>query len=202
MGYEVYYVSIEKIDSEYYYRLLDESYFTYNFSILENKQQKCIWNFKKDMVGLHSSIVIKNIQKTFAEMDKEGIKVGIPDLDNPSWGWGCDIKTRLPYIERCGVLRYHLCNFLKILKKHPVCYVTSDYKTDITLLDGKIINYETIKEIEEEEKLTYYYRHPFKGNFKVNTFKKALEVYGILSSTGDSRADKWYDIAFEMNDAP
>lgn len=47
-----------------------------------------------------------------------------------------------------------------------------------------------------------YFRHPTKGNFRVDSFKRAMEVYGILSGHNDSTSESWYTLAFQMPDAP
>ncbi len=49
-----------------------------------------------------------------------------------------------------------------------------------------------------------YYRHPTKGQFKVDTFLKAMEVYGIEMAMGTdkTRQQAWVDVAYKMHDAP
>ena len=53
-----------------------------------------------------------------------------------------------------------------------------------------------------ENRIVTYYRHPFKGNFCVNSFKSAMEIYGLLAAQNSPAADQWYDLALKMHDAP
>ena len=47
-----------------------------------------------------------------------------------------------------------------------------------------------------------YFRHPFKGNVCIKTFKDAMEVYGLFKAVDSPMADGWYKLAFEMEGAP
>lgn len=47
-----------------------------------------------------------------------------------------------------------------------------------------------------------YYRHPIKGNMKVDNFATASEVFALMTISGDSRASAWLDLSKQMPDAP
>lgn len=60
-------------------------------------------------------------------------------------------------------------------------------------------------EIKQEpvvQSIYTYFRHPIKGNMKIDTFAKASEVFTIMTLQGDPRARQWLELAQLMSDAP
>jgi hypothetical protein len=49
---------------------------------------------------------------------------------------------------------------------------------------------------------TTYYQHPFRGLLSINSFKTAMEIFGFLTAQNDNGAQKWFDLALTMPDAP
>ena len=47
-----------------------------------------------------------------------------------------------------------------------------------------------------------YDQHPFKGNFRVNSFKTAMGIYGLTSTKDDPRSQLWFNLAMQMPDTP
>lgn len=49
-----------------------------------------------------------------------------------------------------------------------------------------------------------YFQHPAKGLFRVDSFRTAMEVFGVCLAQGlpDADANKWYNFALLMHDAP
>lgn len=138
----------------------------------------------------------------------------------------------MPPREHASVFAYHLHRFYKLGLSHPREYFRGDHEIyKITDDNGNTVWIDDEEEDEEEEEEEHarpdtsnrwsispkpiepvvdnstqspvtYFRHPSKGNFRVHSFKTAIEVYGICMSTGDDRAEAWYDLAMMMHDAP
>ena len=55
---------------------------------------------------------------------------------------------------------------------------------------------------DSRSNIVTYFRHPIKGNMRVDSFNTAIEVFRYLSAISDPRAKLWKDLAFLILDAP
>ena len=55
-----------------------------------------------------------------------------------------------------------------------------------------------------DKKIYTYFQHPAKGLFRVDSFRTAMEVFGVCLAQGlpDVDTNKWYNFALLMHDAP
>jgi hypothetical protein len=150
---------------------------------------------------------------------------------NWGYGLHKDSSPLLP-IERLGVFAYHLKWFRDEAIKYSKCFFIVDCgendngNNHLILDDGsKISQYksedgysESQDESEDESEDAYslfesqydydnyslvtWYIHPFKGIFRVDSFKKAMEIYGFLKAQEDESAQLWWDLAMRMKDVP
>lgn len=187
-----------------------------------------LWYFRDDCHARRSDDVAQRAQGALDVLSSYDITPGTPDPTNFNWGYGvyetndgCEVlgirKTkRLPPKQRVAVFAYHLKQFLEEANNYPDCFFIGDisYDSDLILPDGSTVpqaahddnddrdNSEDTGEPHVQSGPITYFRHPFKGNFRVNSFKTAMEVYGIVSAQDSSMADAWYDLAMQMPDAP
>ena len=174
---------------------VEESYFTYNFS----NKMFAQYFYIRSIDGQRSNVALNMIQDAFNKMQTDGFTTGIPDVKNDSWGWGIGPdKQLLPKEQAIGVFMFQLQQLCEKLKKWPTSYVVLDFEETATMSDGRVVNAART----DATSLVTYYCHPFKGLYRVDSFKKAMEIYGILASQGNEKAKVWFDLAFRMPDAP
>lgn len=179
-----------------------------------------------DIFGRSGAYVAKKCSEALAFMAKYGVYPSIPNTRNSNWGWGLVTingqEEDMPPRQHAGVFAYHVRRFFMLADGHRRDYFVSgdDEVYGITDDEGNFISFEegsSSEEGEDEKEQKHdhttgshtagspitYFRHPSKGNnFMVHNFKTAMEVYGILVSRDDERADLWYNLAMEMHDAP
>lgn len=170
-----------------------------------NCQKIHLWYFRDDCHARKGADIIPRIQSALNILHEHDIVPGIPDLTNPNWSYGTSGTGRLVAKERVAIFAYHLTRFLEQAVKYPDCFFIGDIESDCDLIssDGTLIPQSNNHEdLDVDSGPVTYFRHPFKGNFRVDNFKSAMEVYGITSAQNDPRAESWYTLAFEMFDAP
>lgn len=181
--------------------------------------KKKLWSFKKDCHGRRGDDVVKRANVALDILAKFGIHPATPDIRNSNWSYGkitmADGHTEyFPRKERLGVFAYHIKRFVDAGKILPDYFFMGD-QCDSNSGQLKVPDdndpsgYRKIEWLDgddecdrEPEGPVTYYIHPTKGKFKVCNFKTAIEIFGITSAIGDTRADSWYTLAFSMPDAP
>jgi hypothetical protein len=194
--------------------IVDETYLSYNWSDFSEicsqhpLEEKCecqkthLWYFRNDCHGRRGDDVKDRAQKALDILKGYGIVPGTPDISNSSWGWGLtNGRQQLPQKERLGVFAYHLKRFRDLGSKYDWCYFIGDHDDDPELIipDGAVIKDEEREVINGP---VTYFRHPFKGNFRIDSFKTSMEIFGLLSAQGSEHAQMWYDLALQMPDVP
>lgn len=159
------------------------------------------WNIHEEMDGQKGKQVAENIRVALEIFRNEGYETGKPDLYNTNWAWGQKDNISFDNNTIMGVFMFHLERFLKLAETYPDCYFLSDNDCTKDSYDATIVlpsgNLYTIKYFDSDESDSYaiaYFRHPIKGNFRVDSQQKCLEVFGILSALGDPRAQAWFNI--------
>lgn len=182
-----------------------------------------LWYFKDDCHARRGDDILVRAKAALELLAKFGVVPGTPDLTNSNWGYGvretaeiCEVlgmrKTvRLPPKERVAIFAYHVKRFLDEAVKYPQCFFIGDHNddSDLILPDGTFVPLASDVCSDEDNEPEHiqlgpvtYFRHPFKGNFRVDNFKTAMEVYGLVSAQGSPMADSWYELAMQMPDAP
>lgn len=173
--------------------------------------QTDLWYFRNDCHRRRGDDVMNRAQKALNLLSEYGITPGIPDERNDNWGFGLCTTTegqsQLPPKERLGVFAYHLKRFCDLGRQFPMCFFLGDHdeSCDLILPNGTSVSCEGEESDNETDEATgpvTYFRHPFKGNFRVDSFQTAMEVYGLTSAKDDPRAQLWFDLAMQMPDAP
>jgi hypothetical protein len=163
------------------------------------------WNIHEEMEGQTGKQVAENIRVVLEIFRNEGYKTGKPDLHNTNWAWGQKDNISFDEPTLMGVFMFHLERFLKLAETYSDCYFLSDndctkdsYDATVILLSGNLYTIKYFDNDEsDDESESYaisYFRHPIKGNFRVDSQQKCLEVFGVLSALGDSRAQAWFNI--------
>lgn len=217
MGFDIRICPVQRVNGETKIKdSVDDTYISYNFSYLNNicpqhyfdgdcPGRECqkihIWYFRDDCHGRRGDDVASRAQTALSTLETIGIKVGIPDINNYSWGWGIDCDRK----QTLEVFAYHINRFLELGQKYPKYFFFGDGgsgcdEDNIIYPDDCTGDDEDEEEIQEG--LVTYFRHPFKGNMCIKTFKDAMEVYGLCKATNSPMADGWYNLAFMMSDAP
>ena len=190
------------------------------FKVIEHAgtKQKCVaedyisgnfynprWNVHQEMEGQTGEQVAKKLRNVLDNFRKDGYETGKPDILNGNWAYGHKDNMNFDEPTLTGVFMFHLERFLKLAETYPDGYFLSDndstkdtYNATVILPSGNLytIKYFDDNENEDEDDsfAVAYFRHPTKGNYRVDTEKKCLEVFGILSAQGDSKAQAWYNI--------
>lgn len=187
----------------------------------ECEDKDLLWHVSEDCHSRRGDDVRDRAQKALNVLSQHGIKPGIPDETNSNWGYGVrtikdHITASLPRKERMGVFAYHLKRFRDMGAKYSNCFFIADGcghddGFGNLILPGDIVipygNGDDSDDSDDENEPisngpVAYYRHPFKGNFRVDSFRTAMEIYGLTSAKDDPRAQLWFDLALQMPDAP
>ena len=144
---------------------------------------------------------------------------------NPDWKSMSDQIISLPIDERFRIFLYHLRRLLKVAQSNPDAFFldenfifnttkishqgedyTLDFKSDKEISKDKCDNGD-IKDNGDEENesdsgTVVYYRHPFNGTMRVDTFVKAMEIYGFAKASNDPRMESWWNLALTLPGAP
>ncbi len=158
------------------------------------------------------------LEAGITKLKAAGFKEGIPDLTNNSWGWGVHERKGqtteiMPDQEFAGVFLFHLNRILKKLVLYPEYYVVLEFSSSdsVTMNDGTKtkpkpeVDYSvdsSFDDISNSGRICTYYRHPTKGQMKIDTWKLAMEIYGIETALDSERADSWLELAQKMADFP
>ena len=180
-----------------------------------------LWYIRDDCHARRGDDIRNRTQKALMLLSQYDIVPGVPDMSNSSWGWGLcrrngnEIQKKLPIIDRLGVFAYHLKRFHDIAANYPNCFFIADCDENdceyIILPNDVLIpcnnqDGDNNDDCDDCETLHHgpitYYRHPFKGNFRVDSFLTAMEIYGLISATDGPDAKLWFDLAMKMHDAP
>lgn len=93
---------------------------------------------------------------------------------------------------------------MKICEDNPRCLVLADISHSIHITEEDLYNDKDKGNDNENETPTFitYYRHPLKGNMKVDTFEKASEIAIISKRNNDPRWKAWEELAWKLPGAP
>lgn len=188
------------------------------------------WDANDDMLGFDNLEVETRLSQVIHFLENEGVDVGVPDASNSSWGWGCrtnpdwDKKTDpngyhrsilLPVDERKRIFLYHLHYFLQVAKSYPHTFFVDEsflfFSTKIYRQESRQNKAEvytlnqayTLNDVENKEsEAVVYYRHPGHGTIRVDTFAKAMEIYGFAKASQDPRTESWWRLSLTLPGAP
>lgn len=169
------------------------TYLSYNFAIFRK-----LW-FARDNFGKTSEEFAKRLREASKELTKRKISDKIPSgiyekTGEPFDGYSSDIR----------VFHYHIKRLIKVCEDNPKCVVFADIVHDVHITKEDLDYDEEDDDGTDEEKESFhtYFRHPLKGNMRVDTFEKACEVSVILKKSGDIRWEFWEDFAWKLPGAP
>jgi hypothetical protein len=178
---------------------LFDGYLSYNFSVDEFSKY---WYIRKHLVGHKASTILKYLKIAINEMSKNEISPSIPiGMD----GWSRDIRVFMNHLKTMKD------QIEELILKYPG-HKNVRYWTDSASGENEEEYPDVVSEPDDdevgdtyqyEEPTVYtYFRHPIKGNMKIDTFAKASEIYTLLVLKGSSEAEKWLELAKMMPDAP
>ena len=176
----------------------EETYLSYNFSKFSD-----IW-YARTSFGKTSEEFANDLRKASAFLTEKRVIPEIPKglfeivefngniKKQPFDGWSTDIR----------VFHWHIKRLLKICEDNPKCLVLADISHSIHITEEDL--YEDEEDDGENETPTFitYYRHPVKGNMKVDTFEKASEIAIISKRNNDPRWKAWEELAWKLPGAP
>jgi len=223
MGYGIHVVKLRLEEGDERQAFLEEEfeelYLSYNWSELST-----YWDIEDDMFGQCGEVVIDNLRRAIDQLKEEGVKEVAPDMKNPNWGWGCMVNPTynilsdpnglsfeqtipLPADERKSVFLFHLKTFLVKALKHPhAFFLDEEFRFRPPLVDFQGKKFQVVitndDDTEVEEVFHAYYRHPIHGTMCVDTFAKAMEIYGFAKASSDPRMEAWWKLALTLPGAP
>jgi hypothetical protein len=169
-----------------------------------------LWYFRDDCHNRRGDDIKTRAEKALKVLGDYGISIEQVDFSKDV-AWGNDLNPR----GRLAAFAYQIDNFRKLGEKYGDHFFLGDCDFDnnnLTMPDGTLIEKfnpnsdededDDSYEIEMQDRIVTYYRHPFKGTFRVDSFKSAMEIYGLLAARSSPDADKWYKLALQMHDAP
>jgi hypothetical protein len=191
-----------------YYEFSDqaegESYLSYNFSKFKQ------YAYLPDIAGQTTEVIAEQLsdvlkvlleQKHYPEIPSETCEVKDNDgvtHTKPMDGWTPDIR----------VFAYHVKRLISECQKYKKCVMLLDYTHSLKLTEEDLVEEEDQEvdaselKLEREHLPEIYYRHPIKGNVRVDNFALCTEIYVMARSKDDPRASQWYDLCWTMPDAP
>lgn len=201
---------------------ISSAYLSYNWSDLssicpehlflskcECENHESLWYLRNDLHRRFGSDVADRAKLAIKKLADLGIGIPVPDIKNSCWGWG----NNMSQLKRLEVFAFHLNEFRKLGEQYPeAAFIADADNGDEDYL--YINNEETIKinvglesdsasETETDfNSIVTYFRHPIKGNMRIDNFDTAIEVFGYLSAISSPMAYLWKDLAFQMHDAP
>ena len=195
MGFDI---SFLDVDINGFATCVYESYLSYNFG---NEMFNKYFHIR-DIDGEIAKTANDSIKSALLKMQKNGFTKGVPDMNNTNWAWAVDKESKvLPEDQAIGVFMFHLYDLCKQLEQQPASYFVLDFHKSATMKDMRVV-VKNPKSKYAKCNVTYF-RHPIKGQYKVDSFSKAMEVYGILAShNNNEEAQMWFDLAFRMFGAP
>lgn len=167
-----------------------------------------LWCFYDDCHRRCGSDVASRAQNALDLLRTAGIIPGTPDIHNSQWGYGTDtvntgytmVTVNLPHTEQLSIFAYHINRFKELGEKYPNYFFFGDMMSDMSPIIPK--GFAFIEDHQPVLPVVTYFKHPFKGDMAIRTFKDAMEVYGLVKAQNGRFADGWYDLAFTMPDAP
>jgi hypothetical protein len=166
----------------------ETDYISFNHS--ENRD---IWHVSMSH-GHTGRVVSIQLAKAITLMKSNGVVAEIPP--------GGDGYTRGP-----GVFLLHIIRIKNMADRNPGLTFLSDqyWSFNPDPNDSDSDNYVDCIDVDEIpikiDSVTYF-RHPVKGNMKIDNFASASEVFTLMTIKGDPRASYWLDLAKKMSDAP
>lgn len=168
-----------------------------------------LWYFKDDCHCRQGRWIALRIEKTLETLRKFNIRLVEAPKENDNWFYGMreQGEEKLPPFQRYQSFYYILTHLQRLAYEYPDCFFIGDHEkvTKLHLLDGDTY-FKTSKEYYEHYSESGevvdgdFYNHPYKGNFRVDTFKGAIEVFGLLSLYNDPGANFWYDYAMMITE--
>ena len=160
--------------------------------------------------------VIRKLTEALEELKKDKY-VPDPDFEIILDGWGNAIsghnltEDELTIQKGC-VFASHIARFLQLAKKYPKAYWYSDqcYESEKKLYQfdpqsrassDDESDDDTLTENVESHPVTYY-RHPIKGNMRIDNYASAMEIHLLSLNKKDTRAMMWFNLALQMPDCP
>jgi hypothetical protein len=211
MGYDITLIllseiaNIENKDEMLLYNVIsklpeqESTYLSYNFSKFKN-----IW-YACDSFGKTSEEFANDLRTASQKLTNMNIIAEIPkELQKfetihgeikmmPFDGWTPDIR----------VFYYHIKRLLKICEDNPHCIVIADIEHSIYVTIDEILSFSNVvRPVRNTETFITYYRHPIKGNMKVDTFEKACEIAQIAKKMNDTMYIHWEELAWQLPGAP
>ena len=189
---------------EFHHLADGESYLSYNFSKFKQ------YVYLPDIAGQTTEVIAKQLDDILETLTDQGYRAEIPQetwevksadgktRTQPMDGWTPDIR----------VFTYHIKRIRDECRRYKNCVMLLDYEHPLRLTEEQLDASDTEQEEETEETEAkemvpeIYYRHPIKGTVRVDNFALCTEINVIARSKNDSRAQHWYDLCWQMPDAP
>ena len=158
----------------------ESTYLSYNFSKFSD-----IW-YACESFGKTSNAFADDLREASRKLTEKKVIAEIPSgireittrygetKQVPYDGWTPDIR----------VFHWHIKRLLKVCEDNPGCLVIADIEHSIHITEEDIKSCDECK-VKESPAFVTYYRHPLKGNMKIDTFEKACEIAMIAKKNND-----------------
>lgn len=152
--------------------------------------------------------VIKKLKEAIATLNGLGI-ISENEIKVDGYGnlpHGIILSNYELYLHRRSMFTSILMNFLQIAENNPEGYWYSDQAGIAKKLYDHIGIRQCDLDFPDEPAPNgpvTNYRHPIKGNMKIDSYATAMEIHLLTLKDGDhNRANMWYDLAHQMPDCP
>ena len=167
------------------------------------------WCVRRDMIGLEGNDIAFRIEKSLEALKRDGVDATPPPPaeSNPVWLFGLQYASAvdpldvpelvlLPENVRLAAFAFVLSLIKEIAIQYGFC----------TFIDaeGFTPNADRLSETRVEPAKSLFYRHPVEGHIKIDTFARAMEIYGYMLAAGEpqGKLERWFEMAMELKGAP
>jgi len=194
---------------------LATSYLSYNFSNKSLCGRKFTeYMYLPDIAGQSTDVLAEKLSDLLELLMGEGFTPEIPeetwetqDMDGKMTekkmdGWTPDMR----------VFTYHVQRLRDECRKYKRCVMILDYNHPISLTEEEMKDdtQERKEELAKQRDVLerkkalpeVYYQHPIKGTVLVDNFALCTEIYVMAHAKKDPRAKQWYELCWQMPDAP
>lgn len=159
-----------------------------------------VWSAREDVNERSGQdIVDRGLAALQILKEKYNIKPAKPEI-HTGFYYGiyyCDKqkkKIRYGKEKTLAIFAYHIQRFVDLGRSYPEHYFISDINRGfVTTSDGAQLFFDYQQDEEEDPGVYAFVIHPTKGMMRIDSYKTAMEIYGVCMAMGKKDdAEKWF----------